>query len=491
MQIRHTKPEIPPDDPFKNDALGRKDLEPPLTQFVTQASGSFVLALDASWGSGKTTFLEMWQVKLKQAGHICMYLNAWQNDFVPDPLIAIVGELKKAIEDYASQSGEASIIISEQRKKNKKIFNLLLKHIVPLSVKIATHWLINIEPAIEKLIADTASSGAESLIKNYEKGKSEIKEFRKALGDLASQVASLNPSAKVVIIIDELDRCRPTYAIELLERVKHLFDASGVVFILGIDRSQLSHSIRSLYGSEFDATGYLRRFIDLDYRLPEPKTGKYCDYLFKRFGIEDLISKRKTSKSIQKDTEDLKAYLGGLMSASKMSLREQEQTVSRLRVILQTIPVNDPIFPILLSVLLFLREYNNLLDKQLGIGVTEGEIDSNKVDKLISMINEMPNIKQVKESSKNFDADEIESHLLAVLEELKLKSPRFQEYKGLSGDNLPITDDELRKKPDKQRKAIKIRTSVEKLQRQGDRCTGFQITVDRLKLTNHFVLYDD
>jgi hypothetical protein len=432
----------------------------------------------------------MWQVKLKQAGHICIYLNAWQNDFVPDPLIAIVGELKKAIEDYASQSGEASIIISEQMKKNKKFFDLFLKHIVPLSVKIATHGLINIEPAIGKLIADTASSGAEALIENYEKGKSEIKEFRKALGDLASQVASLNPSSKVVIIIDELDRCRPTYAIELLERMKHLFDASGVVFILGIDRSQLNHSIRSLYGSEFDATGYLRRFIDLDYRLPEPQVGNYCNYLFKSFGIEDLMSKRKFSKSIQDDTKDLKAYLGGLMSASKMSLREQEQTVSRLRVILQTIPVNDHIFPILLSVLLFLREYNNLLDKQLGRGVTEGEIDSDKVDKLISMINEMPNFKQVKESSKNFDADVIESHLLAVLEELELNSPRFQKYKSISGDNKQSLDDESTRTP-QVRKARKIRTRVENIRNQGDGCTGFQITVDRLKLTDHFVLYDD
>jgi hypothetical protein len=77
-----------------------------------------------------------------------------------------------------------------------------------------------------------------------------------------------------------------------LEQVKHLFDASGVVFILGIDRSQLNHSIRSLYGSEFDATGYLRRFIDLDYRLPEPEVGDYCAYLFEVFDINELIKYR-------------------------------------------------------------------------------------------------------------------------------------------------------------------------------------------------------
>jgi hypothetical protein len=469
MQIRHTKLEIPPDDPFKNDALGRKYLEPPLTQFVTQASGSFVLALDASWGSGKTTFLEMWQVNLKKEGHICMYLNAWQNDFVPDPLIAIVGELKKAIEDYASQSGEASIIISEQRKKNKKIFNLLLKHIVPLSVKIATHGLINIEPAIEKLIADSASSGAESLIKNYEKGKSEIKEFRKALGNLASQVASLNPSAKVVIIIDELDRCRPTYAIELLERVKHLFDASGVVFILGIDRSQLNHSIRSLYGSEFDATGYLRRFIDLDYRLPEPQVGDYCEYLFENFGINELMSKRNRNET---NDYQLKSHLQGLMSAAKMSLREQEQTISRLRIVLQTIPQYSLIYGNILSLLLFLREWNT----DIYADTIEGKID---IDKIIPQIEALPRIKEV---SRNYfiNIGMIEAYFLLILGELDmphLVQPHIEAYRRL---DKSVTTTEVEK-------AKQVLNIYDSCSNDNFVHIGFRETVKRIAITNNFV----
>lgn len=474
MQIRHTKLEITQDDPFKNDALGRRAIEPPLTQFVTQASGSFVLALDASWGSGKTTFLEMWQVKLKQAGHICMYLNAWQNDFVPDPLIAIVGELKKAIEDYASQSGEASIIISEQMKKNQKIFDLLLKHIVPLSVKIATHGLINIEPVIEKLIADTASSGAEALIKNYEKGKSEIEEFRKALADLASQVASLNPLAKVIIIIDELDRCRPTYAIELLERIKHLFDASGVVFILGIDRSQLNHSIRSLYGSEFDATGYLRRFIDLDYRLPEPQARDYCDYLFKYFGINELI-KIKSNRNSGHEINQLKFNLGTLMSAAKMSLRVQEQTISRLRIVIQTIPKHEKVYGNILSLLLFLREWNT----NIYADIIEGKID---LDQIIPQIEALPTIK---EGFRNFiNLNMIEAYFLLILGELEmphLAHPRLEVYRRL--DKSVVTTEV--------KKAQEILNTYDQWSNDNFVHVGFRETVRRIAITNNFVSYGD
>jgi hypothetical protein len=479
MQIRHTKLEIPQDDPFKNDALGRKDLEPPLTQFVTQASGSFVLALDASWGSGKTTFLEMWQVKLQEEGHACLYLNAWQNDFAQDPLIAIIGELTIAIEDFANQSGETGIDLKKRMEKTRQFAESLLKRLLPVGIKIATHGFLDIkEAAIEKAIADATSSGGEDLIKNYEQGKSEIKKFRKSLADLASQVADLNPSAKVVIIIDELDRCRPTYAIELLERVKHLFDASGVVFILGIDRSQLNHSIRSLYGSEFDATGYLRRFIDLDYRLPEPEVGDYCAYLFEAFGINELIRCRIRLLNADSALKDLKIYLGGLMSASRMSLRVQEQIVARLRIVLQTVQGSNPIFPIMLSFLLFLREWNNIV----YMDFIERKID---IDTLLIQIEDMltPRDQLIK-----VDIDLLEANILAILSQDN-KHPRLKNYLEL---DKPISNStEWETLPNEAKKANKIIRHINNLlNNRGEFSTGFEITLKRLSFTNDFVSYE-
>ena len=484
MQVRHSKLEIPQDDPFKNDALGRKDLEPPLTQFVTQSSGSFVLALDASWGSGKTTFLEMWQVKLKQEGHICMYLNAWQNDFVPDPLIAIIGELTKAIKEFANQSGETGVDLKKQMEKTRQFSQSLLKRLLPVGIKIATHGLLDIgETAIEKTIADATSSGGEDLINNYENGKFEINDFRKALGDLANQVASLNPSAKVVIIIDELDRCRPTYAIELLERVKHLFDASGVVFILGIDRSQLNHSIRSLYGSEFDATGYLRRFIDLDYRLPEPQAGDYCDYLFKYFGINELILKRN-SRENHDAIDQLKFYLGGLLSAARMSLREQEQTISKLRIVLQTIPKNEKLYGALLSILLFLREWN----KNIYGDVVDRKID---LDSITTQITALLRIR--KDGSRDsINIEIIEAHFLCILDELKMNEIaqlRLARYKELAASDGFKTNEV--NKAQHVLTYYNSFTSDHYYPMSTSAIVGFKTTLERIALTNDFVSYED
>lgn len=498
MLVRPTKLEIPPEDPFKNDALGRKHIEPPLTQFVTQASGSFVLALDASWGSGKTTFLKMWQVKLQQEGHACLYLNAWQNDFVPDPLIAIIGELTSAINKFADlpdQEGETKKAIKENMEKARKIGMAIGKRLIFGGIKLATYGVIDLDSNMEKTIVETSTdiledqtkdnkkSKIEDLISEYEDCKSEIENFKEILAKIARQVESLKPSAKVVIIIDELDRCRPTYAIELLERIKHLFDASGVVFILGIDRSQLNHSIRSLYGSEFDATGYLRRFIDYDYQLPEPQSGYYCDYLFKYFGIDELMLKRNSTRNPD-EIEQLKFNLGGLMSAARMSLREQEQTISKLRIVLQTIPRDRRIYAGILSLLLFLREWK----KNIYADIKEGKIE---LDNILSQIEALPNIKAVSDDS--IDMGIIEAYFLIILEELKMGrfiEPRIEHYKKLAKSDGLNTNNEVRKAQQI------IRTYDGVVNNPYDNISisaivGFKTTLERIALTNSFVHYED
>jgi len=477
MLIRQTELEVPASDPFRDDALGRKEFEPPLTQLVTQALGSFVLALDGSWGSGKTTFLRMWQGKLTETGHVCLYLNAWKNDFTQDPLVAVVGELSGAIKDVAPP-GKPGTSLRRYMKKTQQVAESIAKRAIPVGVKLATLGIIDTQDLAEKVISEFTSDIVEDQIKGYEKGKSEIEEFRKSLTDLTTEVAKLNPnlSAKVVVIIDELDRCRPTYAVQLLERIKHLFDVPGVVFILGIDRTQLHHSIRALYGSGFDAFGYLRRFIDLDYRLPEPKIGNYCSFLFKRFGIEELVL-RRDSQEKQYELKNLKSFLGYLMSASRMSLREQEQTIARLRIVLQTIPKNQLLFEIALSTLLFLREWDhNIYTALLGGSIT--------VEEVLSKIENLPCTKEAANAYRVVSNDYmIEAYLLAGADELGLKSTQLERYQALYESRV------VEAEPNKVKRILDLLVHIKDPFRHGG--AGFNVTEQRLALTNNFVPYDE
>jgi hypothetical protein len=91
----------------------------------------------------------------------------------------------------------------------------------------------------------------------------------------------------IIILIDELDRCRPTYAIKLLEEIKHLFDVPGLVFVLAMNVEQLGHSVCGAYGSGFDGRAYLRRFIDREYRLAEPNLEPLLELLCRQANLDE------------------------------------------------------------------------------------------------------------------------------------------------------------------------------------------------------------
>ena len=91
------------------------------------------------------------------------------------------------------------------------------------------------------------------------------------------------------MLVDELDRCRPTYAVEFLEVVKHLMTVDHVVYAFAMNRPELAHTVSSCYGPEFDGKGYLRRFIDVDFTLPQPSRRSFIRSLFEE-QLESLIT---------------------------------------------------------------------------------------------------------------------------------------------------------------------------------------------------------
>src|SRR6185369_6936695 len=99
MLTKHNTIEIPIDNPFTNDKLERKVIADNLTRLVESTNQPFVMSIEAPWGWGKTTFINMWKTQLEALGHTCLYFNAWENDFVEDPLIAFVGEIGKILVD--------------------------------------------------------------------------------------------------------------------------------------------------------------------------------------------------------------------------------------------------------------------------------------------------------------------------------------------------------------------------------------------------------
>ena len=194
-------------------------------------------------------------------------------------------------------------------------------------------------------------------------------ELRRLLQDLSQSVVDAT-GHPLVFIIDELDRCRPTFAVELLERVKHIFDVPNMVFVFGINRDELCSSLQSIYG-EIDAGVYLRRFFDLEFTLPEADSQVFCKHLFEKFELEDFFGRYSTSANARQHREDYQQFLTRipeLWSYFGLSLRDVDYCVRLISVACSNLRPHAAMYPWLLGLLIVLKFSNLNLYRKLVKG---------------------------------------------------------------------------------------------------------------------------
>ncbi len=261
-----------------------------------------VLAVDAGYGEGKTFFLRKLAEQL-ELSHPVAYVDAWKDDLEDQPLTAIATTLEDALEKYIERSPAIGERMAELRSKAGEVLKIAaggaLRRLIGLAItQVAADELHHVftaeqvdkdfanesakklgEELPEKLLADTKSGEAvmDARIATFRKGRAAIDGLKKALEAVVESLDQVDTHPPIVIIIDELDRCRPTYAIKLLEEVKHLFDAKGVIFVLGMHGDQLAHSVSKAYGASFVANDYLRRFVHRRYKLKPASLAQLVD----------------------------------------------------------------------------------------------------------------------------------------------------------------------------------------------------------------------
>lgn len=385
MKIKHNEIEVPTDgtDPFINCKLDRRNYSDILTDIISTYEDGFVLALNNEWGAGKTTFVKMWRQSLGNKEFKTLYYNAWENDFEKDVLVALISELEelkdadKLVDSKAVENAYKSLV---------KKAALLTKKVGPGIIRAAFKRYTDTESEdLLKIIEGTSDVALETLeaeITSYTKRKDGLKEFRKSLEELVKNVTSKKP---VVFFIDELDRCRPTYAVEVLETVKHLFNVPGIVFVLSIDKEQLGHAVRGVYGSEFlNADEYLRRFIDLEYKIPQPNIQNYINYLYEYFQFSEFFeNKNRHQNNTDIDVSRFKIIGYDLFSKKKLELRQLEKLFGRTRLVLKGFDIKHMVFPELILLVAYLYEYKPNFFNEFKTNSLSLQQFCNKLDEII------------------------------------------------------------------------------------------------------------
>lgn len=365
MGIFNNNFEIDTEDPFNNDQLRREDEVKSLTSVFEILDNQMVLAINSKWGTGKTTFLKMWNQYLKNSGYKTIFFNAWENDYVEEPFIAFVDEIRESVNDenkirgFMEKAKDVGLALAKQSPK-----------MVSKVIKSKTGF------DSEEIVSDDELTGMISeKIDNYNKNKKSVDKFKKELEKVALKEFEQN-SKPMIIFVDELDRCRPDYAISLLERIKHFFNVQNIIFILGIDKEALSNSIRVIYGEETDINGYLTRFIDLEYKLKQGSNAQYVKYLMDKYDFNSIFEKRNFRDTLLEEFQyyDFIEVVKKVAVGFNLSLRDIEKLIVEIYMIIKA-NIKRYIYPCPLIMLCAIKKinrelYNKIKFKQISYSET-------------------------------------------------------------------------------------------------------------------------
>lgn len=263
---------------INKDPLKRKVHLENLIQLFNNISEPITVGIDGEWGTGKTIFLKQLEILINSSEDIdvnssinltefkqknrAFYFNSWENDLYNNPLQSLLFCLSTKYKEELNKEGYD---LTRILKIGKTVANV--------TMKVVSNGALGVEDfEVEK---GNPNRLIESIM-TVEEIRSEIAHF----------LQLITKEKKLIIIVDELDRCKPTFAVELLEVIKHYFLTDNIQFILCSNKSELSHTVKKYYGPEFNGYEYLDRFMDFEYLLPAPDRRHYIKNIL---GVDDEV----------------------------------------------------------------------------------------------------------------------------------------------------------------------------------------------------------
>lgn len=310
--------------PLPIDVLNRQEtLEQILDLLITlsETRSSCTFALNGKWGAGKSFILDMLEAQLRnyQAGERFMvfHYNCWQYDYYDEPLTAIVSAM---LDDLDKQIRIMPVEVMDKIKLGYVATKEVLKKVAYSFVENKIGIDINIISEVVDKVHDAASQQAE---RQHEYDK--YYAFNKVVKSARKELLELSEQQTLVVVVDELDRCLPDYTIKILERLHHLFAGlDNTVLIAAVDKTQLEHTVKMIFGDHTDCGAYLKKFIDFELEIDIGTVNnnfltKYSDYV-------ELFD-----DNLLETWHGLNDYISALFSG--IEVRRQEHLVKKIHTI--------------------------------------------------------------------------------------------------------------------------------------------------------------
>lgn len=253
-----------------HDKIGRAEIVDKVCGLVDslKKEQNFCLAINGAWGSGKSFVLGLIEEKLsKKKEYLIIRYDAWENTFYSDPLIAILSCVIDGIE-------EKLYLLERTETKVKKAIKTGVNTLEKLSTKIKK--LKTVIEGIKKIIENFHNPIDTAALVDFKSYQKLLKETKETLSEITQAGEYRERQTKLVILVDEIDRCLPNEQLKVLERLHHLFEVKNCAVIVTMNQACVAKTVKTIYG--IDGYEYLRKFFNFTFRL-DTSSGEYLKNL--------------------------------------------------------------------------------------------------------------------------------------------------------------------------------------------------------------------
>ena len=313
-----------------------------------------VSVLHGRWGSGKSTFAKAWLNYLDSVDHPAIYFDAFASDLFESPFEAISGEIVK---EAVSRRKVGEEVYKRFLGSASRVGRSLAISVGKIAVKAATLGAVG-AVEIEKIgddFADAFSDQIEdeikSVLERHAERAQEFDNFKRSLSALATAFSEQEDQKPLIFIVDELDRCRPDFALGLIETLKHVFLTENIHFVIVTNLDQLELSVEHRYGSGAFSSEYLEKFFDfaIQFDVRDDDDGWRSVERFINFRCREFLEDAEIS------TAYVQEYISDVAKAFGLTLRQIERFITNVAIVYAARKEGEEYDPLITVYAIFLK----------------------------------------------------------------------------------------------------------------------------------------
>lgn len=312
------------------DEFRRSHVAEKVIRLLTASIDVSPMVIDGDWGTGKTEFCHKLINKFRNehGNYRLLYVDAFQADHADNPLLTVLSGVIGLLPEGSDKSALRNKAMPVVRFAAAAVGKAVVSHVLRQN---ADDLVDGLEESLQDAADQAIDASVKALLKDHEEAQKNIQALQTSLANIAKD-------APIVIFIDELDRCRPDFAVQMLEVIKHTFNVEGLQFVLVTNTRQLKAAINHRYGHQVDAQRYLDKFVKFSFRLPEFVVGHRGNHndplLVAEEHFSQLVKKSESLKTtdLLNQTNGVHGFSKALVQQNNLSLREVETFVRYLEI---------------------------------------------------------------------------------------------------------------------------------------------------------------